>query len=332
MASVTPKYHTSGERPVSTTSIMLDEEPFQGAVVERLHSQRQREWTGALAAAAVVTPTMQHVRQWGRLDRTASIAVDTLPTTMDHPASPMTPTSDCDIPPSSPPMHVDVVTLPHQQQQQQQPNYAGWYVSDQGFVATGVHHPHTATEQQQAVMQQQQQDHNAAMQQYYQQHHQAYYDAHQMQMQQQQQQHAAAYGYAQGYPSGDLSEQQRSPHQHQQQQGQQQFGLGQPGQLQGQSGYWWAGALESVDGTGVIKPPAMAEQGAAAGARGPTFGSLWKAVAGYTPRMADEMAIEVGDQILVEESFRDGWAKGWNYRNAQHGAFPLEAILSQNQM
>ncbi|KAJ3100253.1 hypothetical protein HDU97_002389 [Phlyctochytrium planicorne] len=59
-----------------------------------------------------------------------------------------------------------------------------------------------------------------------------------------------------------------------------------------------------------------------------TIGAVRKAVAAYEAELSDEMEVEVGDPILIESVFRDGWATGWNYRSQARGAFPLESVIS----
>ncbi|KAJ3244666.1 hypothetical protein HDU78_010672 [Chytriomyces hyalinus] len=55
-------------------------------------------------------------------------------------------------------------------------------------------------------------------------------------------------------------------------------------------------------------------------------GKKVKAVKRFVPQMDDELALEVGDVVFVEESFGDGWAYGTNEMTDESGAFPLNSV------
>ncbi|KAI8620051.1 hypothetical protein BC830DRAFT_1101028 [Chytriomyces sp. MP71] len=60
-------------------------------------------------------------------------------------------------------------------------------------------------------------------------------------------------------------------------------------------------------------------------------GKLVKAVKRFAPQMDDELAMEVGDTILVEASFEDNWAVGTNQVTDEYGAFPLHCVSRSAQ-
>ncbi|KAI9103699.1 hypothetical protein DFS34DRAFT_667756 [Phlyctochytrium arcticum] len=43
----------------------------------------------------------------------------------------------------------------------------------------------------------------------------------------------------------------------------------------------------------------------------------------HSPERSDELDVSVGDGMLVEQVFKDGWAYGWNVRTGLRGMFPL---------
>ncbi|KAI9209609.1 uncharacterized protein BJ171DRAFT_576398 [Polychytrium aggregatum] len=61
----------------------------------------------------------------------------------------------------------------------------------------------------------------------------------------------------------------------------------------------------------------------------PAINPVWMAAAkvmvvtSYLPVRPDEITLEVGDIVIVETRFHDGWAKGVNLSNEQIGMFPL---------
>ncbi|KAJ3404988.1 hypothetical protein HDU80_002053 [Chytriomyces hyalinus] len=55
-------------------------------------------------------------------------------------------------------------------------------------------------------------------------------------------------------------------------------------------------------------------------------GKKVKAVKRFVPQMDDELSLEVGDTVFVEESFGDGWAYGTNEITDERGAFPLNSV------
>ncbi|KAI0243912.1 hypothetical protein L0F63_006070 [Massospora cicadina] len=46
----------------------------------------------------------------------------------------------------------------------------------------------------------------------------------------------------------------------------------------------------------------------------------------YQPVLADELAIEPGDKVIVQHSFDDGWAVGLHLLSRKVGAFPLACL------
>ncbi|KAI9008045.1 hypothetical protein BC832DRAFT_404259 [Gaertneriomyces semiglobifer] len=51
----------------------------------------------------------------------------------------------------------------------------------------------------------------------------------------------------------------------------------------------------------------------------------------YTPVQADEIKLNVGDMVEIEESFSDGWARGMNCNTRQTGVFPLACLTGPSQ-
>ncbi|KAJ1542356.1 hypothetical protein HK405_010033 [Cladochytrium tenue] len=52
----------------------------------------------------------------------------------------------------------------------------------------------------------------------------------------------------------------------------------------------------------------------------------YRAIAAFAPRLADELALGVGDVVVVSRAFGDGWAAGENLHSAARGVFPLQNV------
>jgi len=50
----------------------------------------------------------------------------------------------------------------------------------------------------------------------------------------------------------------------------------------------------------------------------------------HDPTQDDEIEIRIGDRILIEQRFEDGWCVGHNLTSNQRGAFPLLCIETEN--
>ncbi|KAJ3055223.1 hypothetical protein HK097_011106 [Rhizophlyctis rosea] len=46
----------------------------------------------------------------------------------------------------------------------------------------------------------------------------------------------------------------------------------------------------------------------------------------HMPSLADEVLVRKGDRLLVEQTFADGWAYGWNVRSRTRGMFPIGCL------
>lgn len=46
----------------------------------------------------------------------------------------------------------------------------------------------------------------------------------------------------------------------------------------------------------------------------------------YEPALNDELSLEIGEWVEVEEVFDDGWGVGVNLETAQYGAFPMDSL------
>ncbi|RKO84384.1 hypothetical protein BDK51DRAFT_51389 [Blyttiomyces helicus] len=56
-------------------------------------------------------------------------------------------------------------------------------------------------------------------------------------------------------------------------------------------------------------------------------GAIAIARAVHVPKEKDELALEVGDQVIVDDVFRDGWAKGRLTKDGREGVFPYGAVV-----
>ncbi|KAJ3251043.1 Sorbin and SH3 domain-containing protein 1 [Chytriomyces hyalinus] len=57
------------------------------------------------------------------------------------------------------------------------------------------------------------------------------------------------------------------------------------------------------------------------------LGQQHRAVFEFTPELDDEVAVRVGDTIILLKEFDDGWAFGKNARTGQSGLFPIDCIF-----
>ncbi|KAJ3118866.1 hypothetical protein HDU96_007608 [Phlyctochytrium bullatum] len=58
------------------------------------------------------------------------------------------------------------------------------------------------------------------------------------------------------------------------------------------------------------------------------LGTLHRVIKGYKPRLEDELELAVGDQIVVNCAYEDGWGRGINLTTFHQGAFPLTCVTS----
>jgi hypothetical protein len=73
-------------------------------------------------------------------------------------------------------------------------------------------------------------------------------------------------------------------------------------------------------------PPANIIQGAQRG--GNEEGrTVYEVQFDYDPELSDELRLFVGDTVLVEEKFDDGWGFGLNLQSNEEGAFPLACLV-----
>ena len=55
------------------------------------------------------------------------------------------------------------------------------------------------------------------------------------------------------------------------------------------------------------------------------------AISSFTPRQPDELAIEQGDEVIIVQTFDDGWAFGRNSRTRMVGVLPMTFLMNNNQ-
>jgi hypothetical protein len=55
------------------------------------------------------------------------------------------------------------------------------------------------------------------------------------------------------------------------------------------------------------------------------------AISSFTPRQPDELAIEQGDEVIIVQTFDDGWAFGRNSRTRMVGVLPMTFLSCNNQ-
>jgi len=55
------------------------------------------------------------------------------------------------------------------------------------------------------------------------------------------------------------------------------------------------------------------------------------AISSFTPRQPDELAIEQGDEVIIVQTFDDGWAFGRNSRTRMVGVLPMTFLSCTNQ-
>ncbi|KAI9017030.1 hypothetical protein BC832DRAFT_588313 [Gaertneriomyces semiglobifer] len=54
------------------------------------------------------------------------------------------------------------------------------------------------------------------------------------------------------------------------------------------------------------------------------------AMMSFSPTQEDEIEVAVGDAVIVNQAFSDGWATGTNTRTGQFGAFPMTLFLASH--
>ncbi|KAJ3018579.1 UNVERIFIED_CONTAM: Sorbin and SH3 domain-containing protein 2 [Siphonaria sp. JEL0065] len=64
--------------------------------------------------------------------------------------------------------------------------------------------------------------------------------------------------------------------------------------------------------------------------KAPAYGKTQQAIHGYSPAQSDELAIQVGDAIVIKTEYDDGWAFGFNTITHQEGYFPVEVLSNGN--
>lgn len=64
----------------------------------------------------------------------------------------------------------------------------------------------------------------------------------------------------------------------------------------------------------------------------PMPGSKFRVLRRYVPGREDELILIVGDDIIIEESFSDGWAYGISCFSQTSGYFPMACVLSIEKM
>ncbi|KAJ3413055.1 hypothetical protein HDV05_008576 [Chytridiales sp. JEL 0842] len=60
--------------------------------------------------------------------------------------------------------------------------------------------------------------------------------------------------------------------------------------------------------------------------------TLLRIIHPYTPTLADELALEVGSDVILLKSFDDGWALGMNPTTGIQGAFPLVCVCKPEEL
>ncbi|KAI8847133.1 hypothetical protein BC829DRAFT_249366 [Chytridium lagenaria] len=63
----------------------------------------------------------------------------------------------------------------------------------------------------------------------------------------------------------------------------------------------------------------------------PAPGKRMRVVKRYVPKLDDEVYLEVGDTVEIEDVFEDGWGCGVNITSSESGAFPLSTLDSNNR-
>ncbi|KAI8851138.1 hypothetical protein BC829DRAFT_127261 [Chytridium lagenaria] len=93
------------------------------------------------------------------------------------------------------------------------------------------------------------------------------------------------------------------------------------------SGRWVA---ETADAAGIVMQREMEELDA--GVLPPGYekmlGTLHRVLKKFSPGMEDEIALEEGDQVLLNFTFEDGWGQGTNLTSLHQGVFPLKCLSS----
>ncbi|KAJ3216894.1 hypothetical protein HDU67_008801 [Dinochytrium kinnereticum] len=63
----------------------------------------------------------------------------------------------------------------------------------------------------------------------------------------------------------------------------------------------------------------------------PAPGKRMRVVKRYVPKLDDEVYLEVGDTVEIEDVFEDGWGCGMNVTSSESGAFPLSCLDSNKR-
>ncbi|KAJ3279423.1 hypothetical protein HK104_001475 [Borealophlyctis nickersoniae] len=100
--------------------------------------------------------------------------------------------------------------------------------------------------------------------------------------------------------------------------------LTRPTEVEGQGGHVELPALPAINGN-EAPPTDMVAPGSS---RTDSLG-LKTAVYDYVPSLPDEVAVSVGDQIVIMEVFEDGWVFGRNLRSDTCGMLPLCIVEQQ---
>eukprot|EP00842_Homolaphlyctis_polyrhiza_P002656 jgi/Hompol1/3391/HPOL_006538-RA len=48
----------------------------------------------------------------------------------------------------------------------------------------------------------------------------------------------------------------------------------------------------------------------------------------YRPQMSDEMQLNIGDQVILESIWSDGWAQGYNLTTRERGTLAIAVLDS----
>ncbi|KAJ1566131.1 hypothetical protein HK405_010892 [Cladochytrium tenue] len=63
----------------------------------------------------------------------------------------------------------------------------------------------------------------------------------------------------------------------------------------------------------------------------PAAGKRMKVIKRHKPQLEDEVGLEVGDSVDIEDVFEDGWGVGTNSVTGDYGAFPLACLGGNNK-
>ncbi|KAI8846289.1 hypothetical protein BC829DRAFT_398865 [Chytridium lagenaria] len=62
------------------------------------------------------------------------------------------------------------------------------------------------------------------------------------------------------------------------------------------------------------------------------IGKRFECTTKYEPRLEDEVTLRVGDVVVVERMYNDGWAFGTNETLGLSGAFPLYSVTNDDAL